>query len=116
MASGRATAAPRTLLALALLAPVTATRPTVAQQITWVYANQTSLSSAATFLTLAPDVGHEAVEAELRAVLQEVAADGLTAEEIERGRRQVVAVSQQPRSAPGAPAVPRRANIDSAER
>ena len=28
-------------------------RPTVAQQITWVYANETSLSSAATFLTLA---------------------------------------------------------------
>ena len=27
--------------------------PTVAQQVTWVYANQTSLSSAATFLTLA---------------------------------------------------------------
>ena len=45
----------------------------------------------AVYGTLAPDVTHEEVEAELRAVLHEVAADGLTAEEIERGRRQVVA-------------------------
>ena len=45
----------------------------------------------AAYGTLAPDVPHETVEAELRAVLHEVAADGLTAEEIERGRRQVVA-------------------------
>ena len=45
----------------------------------------------AVYGTLAPDVPHEAVEAELRAVLHEVAADGLTDAEIERGRRQVVA-------------------------
>ena len=45
----------------------------------------------AVYGTLAPDVTPETVEAELRAVLREVAADGLTAEEIERGRRQVVA-------------------------
>ncbi|MDT0630604.1 pitrilysin family protein [Rubrivirga sp. S365] len=45
----------------------------------------------AVYGTLAPDVTHEAVEAEIRAVLHEVAADGLTVEEIERGRRQVVA-------------------------
>ena len=45
----------------------------------------------AAYGTLAPDVTHEAVEAELRAVLHEVAADGLTDDEIARGRRQVVA-------------------------
>ena len=64
MSRGLASAVPPTLLALALalfapaqamlIAPgASSTRPTVAQQITWVYANQTSLSSAASFLTLA---------------------------------------------------------------
>ena len=40
---------------------------------------------------LAPDVAHEAVETELRAVLAEIAASGLTETELERARRQVVA-------------------------
>ena len=40
---------------------------------------------------LAPDATHEAVEAELRAVLAEIADSGLTEAELERARRQVVA-------------------------
>jgi zinc protease len=40
---------------------------------------------------LAPDATHEAVEAELRAVLAEIAETGLTDAELERARRQVVA-------------------------
>ena len=43
------------------------------------------------YASLAPGVAHAAVEAELIAVLDEVARDGLTEEELARGRRQVVA-------------------------
>ena len=43
------------------------------------------------YAALAPDVTHAAVEAELTAVLDDVAANGLTELELARGRRQVVA-------------------------
>ncbi len=43
------------------------------------------------YAALAPDVSHETVEAELVAILDEVARDGLTDAELARGRQQVVA-------------------------
>ncbi len=43
------------------------------------------------YAALAPDVAHETVEAELVAILDEVARDGLTDAELARGRQQVVA-------------------------
>lgn len=43
------------------------------------------------YAALAPDVTHETVEAELVAILDEVARDGLTDAELARGRQQVVA-------------------------
>jgi zinc protease len=49
---------------------------------------------------LAPDATHEAVEAELRAVLAEIAETGLTDAELERARRQVVAQEDFGRDGP----------------
>ena len=43
------------------------------------------------YASLAPDVTHEAAEAELRGALRDVAEGGVTAEELERALRQVVA-------------------------
>ncbi len=45
----------------------------------------------ALYATLAPDVTHQAVESELRAILAEVARNGVTAGELTRARRQAVA-------------------------
>lgn len=45
----------------------------------------------AIYAILAPDGAHEAVEAELRAVAAEIAAEGVTPDELARARRQVVA-------------------------
>ena len=52
------------------------------------------------YALLAPDVDHEAVEAEIRAVFSEVARDGLTDDELARARRQVVADEAYERDGP----------------
>ncbi|MEL6614340.1 MAG: pitrilysin family protein [Bacteroidota bacterium] len=51
---------------------------------------------------LAADVTHEAVEAELKAVLEEVASGGVTEAELERARRQVIADEAYGRDGPHA--------------